>query len=38
MKKLFSFKELGALKVKSDSNNPADVDVISQELDQVRHK
>ncbi len=29
-----ALKELGALKVKSDSNNPADVDVISQELDQ----
>jgi len=29
-----ALKELGALKVKSDSTNPADVDIISQELDQ----
>lgn len=27
-------KELGALKIKSDSNNPADVDIVSSELDQ----
>lgn len=31
-----ALKELGALKVKSDSANPADVDIISQELDQTQ--
>jgi SPP1 family phage portal protein len=29
-----ALKELGALKIKSDSNNPADVDIVSSELDQ----
>ena len=29
-----ALKELGALKVKSSSTNPADVDIVSQELDQ----
>jgi len=31
-----ALKELGALKVKGDPGNPADVDIISQELDQTQ--
>lgn len=29
-----ALKEMGALKIKSDSNNPADVDIVSKELNQ----
>lgn len=33
-KQFTALKEMGALKIKSDSNNPADVDIVSKELNQ----
>lgn len=33
-KQFIALKEMGALKIKSDSNNPADVDIVSKELNQ----